>query len=405
MKISLAFVVSSFGTLIYAWILFYNSNYFRLSIFFNGFPEQIVEKKKFDFNGKVLIVGAGAAGLAAANVLEDNGIDYQIIEATNRFGGRIEKSDNFSDLPIDLGAEWIHHKPDILNKLKAEKENHLEARLIKYQVLNTYKWTADQLSKISTLFLKLRYWILPEYKFKDSTWYDFLDENFAQKVKNKIVYSSPVVGIDYSDDTVFVTTQSNEVFVADKVIISVPIGVLRSEMIRFVPDLPNQKREAINSVEFHPGFKLIMKFSEKFYPDMTLCDTTVGEKSFYDVMYQKPTEEAVLGLLVMGSSAKDYYDLGSRESILDAALSELDIMFDGKASLLFTGEYIFKDWGRHPYTLGTWTHDLKSKSIDLNTPLQNKVYFAGEAHDIHGQYSTVHGAIISGYSTVYELLK
>ena len=66
---------------------------------------------------------------------------------------------------------------------------------------------------------------------------------------------------------------------------------------------------------------------------------------------------------------------------------------------------MFKDWGRHQYTLGTWTDDYDENSIkSLNSSLAKKVYFAGETHDTNGAVSTVHGAILSGYSVANQLL-
>ncbi len=69
------------------------------------------------FQGNVIIVGAGASGLAAAKKLEEEGISYQILEATDKLGGRIQKNRKFADFPIDLGAEWIHEDKSILNYL------------------------------------------------------------------------------------------------------------------------------------------------------------------------------------------------------------------------------------------------------------------------------------------------
>ena len=60
-------------------------------------PEKLTTSVTHDFKGKVIIVGAGAAGLSAANLLENSGVDYQILEATNRFGGRIKMNDSFAD--------------------------------------------------------------------------------------------------------------------------------------------------------------------------------------------------------------------------------------------------------------------------------------------------------------------
>ena len=67
-----------------------------------------------------VILGAGAAGLAAARVLHDAGQRVVVLEARNRIGGRIfTVHDPVSTLPIELGAEFIHGRPretwDIIN--------------------------------------------------------------------------------------------------------------------------------------------------------------------------------------------------------------------------------------------------------------------------------------------------
>lgn len=58
---------------------------------------------------KVCIIGAGAAGLSAANSLVKNGIqDFLILEARNRIGGRILSLDMSGSSKVELGANWIH---------------------------------------------------------------------------------------------------------------------------------------------------------------------------------------------------------------------------------------------------------------------------------------------------------
>ena len=58
------------------------------------------------FKGNVIIIGAGASGLYAAKTLLDNGVDFTILEADSRIGGRIKKTESFADFTIDLGAQW-----------------------------------------------------------------------------------------------------------------------------------------------------------------------------------------------------------------------------------------------------------------------------------------------------------
>lgn len=57
---------------------------------------------------RVVIVGAGIAGLAAADALRSAGIETIIVEARDRIGGRIHTSKLWPDSPMDLGASWIH---------------------------------------------------------------------------------------------------------------------------------------------------------------------------------------------------------------------------------------------------------------------------------------------------------
>jgi monoamine oxidase len=57
---------------------------------------------------RVVVVGAGIAGLGAAVALRNAGFEVIVVEARNRIGGRIHTSMRWPDLPVDLGASWIH---------------------------------------------------------------------------------------------------------------------------------------------------------------------------------------------------------------------------------------------------------------------------------------------------------
>jgi monoamine oxidase len=369
-------------------------------------PRETSLHKTYNYDGKVIIVGAGAAGLAAAKVLEQNNIDYIILEATNRYGGRLKKDTTLADFPIDIGAEWLHSAPITLNKLKGKQGEVIDEDLIPYHLYSTASWDGKEYKINPEWKNNFIYNFLPESKFKNSTWYDFVDANIAKTVKHKIIFNSPVKGIDYSNNKVIVKTKNGEIYKADRVLVTVSIGVLKSNMITFKPVINEKKKKAIESITFHPGFKVAMKFSEKFYPDAITCKVEDGEKGFYDMAFKKDTQTNVLGFLCMGNETQRYYDLNSEQEIISSLIEELDKMFNGKASATYSGEYILENWSQYEFTQGTWTQAIQEKKSNLkvlNLPLDNKVYFAGEINDPCQQMG-VPGAVLSGYHSIDKLL-
>lgn len=369
-------------------------------------PNETALHKTYNYSGKVIIVGAGPSGLAAAKVLEKNNVYYTIIEATNRYGGRLKKDTTLADFPIDIGAEWLHSAPITLNKLKGKDGEEIDEELIHYHLNSTADWDGTEYIINSSRQNDFMYNFLPESKFKNSTWYDFVNDNIANTVLHNIEYNSPVVSIDYSSNKVSVKIADGTTFEADRVLVTVPIGILKSETISFNPELSQKRKDAIDDITFYPGFKVVMKFSEKFYPDGINCEVNNGEKGFYDIAFGKETQSNILGFLCTGGETQKYYDINSNDDIIDSLIVELDQMFDGKASIYYTGEYILENWGQYEYTKGTWTQAFQEKKSNLkalNESLDNKVYFAGEINDPYKQMG-VPGAIFSGYYSIDKLL-
>lgn len=73
---------------------------------------------------KVLILGAGVAGLVAAKTLQEKGInDFLILEAQDYIGGRF-KQRSFAGVKLEEGANWIHYADDKQNPLWELKKKH-----------------------------------------------------------------------------------------------------------------------------------------------------------------------------------------------------------------------------------------------------------------------------------------
>ena len=369
-------------------------------------PEVTAVNKSYDYSGKVIVIGAGASGLAAANILERNNIDYLILEATDRFGGRLKKDTTLADFPIDLGAEWIHSNPIVFNKIKGVSGTKIEEDLIPYHLERAAKWNGFEIKEVSKSKLDFMYRFLPEFKFKSSTWYDFVKDNLANSVKEKILFNSPVKSIDYTSDQVIVKTVDGNVFEADRVLVTVSIGVLKSETIHFIPALDVKKQKAIASVKFRPGLKVALKFSDSFYHNAIGCKSNSGERVYYDIAFGKETESHVLGFLCTGEESKEYLGYSSDEALVQVLIKELDQMYEGRATELFTGEYRIEKWSEYKFTRGTWTQAFEENPIylsHLNRSLEEKVFFAGEINDPYQQMG-VPGAILSGYHSIDRLI-
>lgn len=61
---------------------------------------------------RVLVIGSGMAGLSAARILHDTGMQVTVLEARSRLGGRTWTDDSRLGVPCDLGASWIHGADD-----------------------------------------------------------------------------------------------------------------------------------------------------------------------------------------------------------------------------------------------------------------------------------------------------
>ena len=361
------------------------------------------ENVNYNFDGKILIIGAGSAGLIAGHILSQNNIDFQILEASSVFGGRVKRIEGFADFPIDLGGEWIHTDPSILGKLLNDPSTDADIEVVSYSPETISTWKDGKLKK-RNIFSHF----YGEYKFKNTTWYGFFEKYIVPGFSEKIIYNSPVKEIDYTGNNVVVTTNNGEIYEADKVLVTVPVNILKSDLIEFSPALPSEKINALDQIDMPEGIKVFMEFSERFYPDLIIEDGLFGdmEKLFYDAAFRKDSERNIYALFSVGYNTSFYTNM-TEEEIIKQLLSELDEIFDGKASQTYI-KHVIQNWSKEPYIQGSYSHYGSNSGSIIETmtqPLDNKVYFAGEAFNINGDTATVHGAGESSYQMVEVMLK
>jgi len=403
------------------------------------------------YDGKVIIIGAGAAGLYAAYILKSKGIDFQILEASSTYGGRLGKLTGFANFPIDTGAQWLHGKNSILGDLiKKSKTNiTLDDSETKFwfnnQLVNSLPqetdiFEGDDLPDISFEDYALQNGLGNEYKYiveniagdqgaaasrlsvfgnnKDEenwsagdddfkfeeTFFDLIDTQIANQVKDYILLNTVVSKIDYSQSTILITDSNNNTFNADKVIITVPIPILKSADIQFTPALPDEKTAAFAKIGMDAGMKVFLKFSNKFF-DQNIIGGSVCA-AYADDSIGKAQNDNILLAFIMGEQAEYLTSLGSDAAITNALIQELDIMYNGQASASFIASHV-ENWTTNPYIKGAYSYSTigmgDARKI-ASQALSEKLYFAGEAMNTNGHHQTVHGAVETGYREVINIL-
>jgi len=410
--------------------------------------------KDVKFDGNVLIIGAGAAGLYAGYILKSRGINFQILEAANKSGGRLGKLESFADYSIDLGAQWLHGRNSILgdlikkSKTKITKDESDEYFWFNNEIINAlpkdvsaiyeeqenlpdisfqeyaiqqgygedYKFIVEQIAgdqgaDASRLSVK---WNIAEeknwnsgnkdYKF-EQTFYDLLNDHITSQIATDIKLNTIVSKIDYNENKIIVTDSANNTYMADKVIITVPITILQNSSILFNPPLPIEKTNAFNKIGMGAGMKVFMKFNTKFYKENLAGGSICA--AYADDLIGKNGKDNVLLAFVMGKQAEYLTSLGSDTAITNALLQELDTMYSGQATSTFIRSHV-ENWTTNPFIKGAYSYSKVGIGNARNIAAQSvndKLFFAGEAMNLNGHHQTVHGAVETGYKEVINILK
>ncbi len=338
----------------------------------------LMNNAESNFSGKVIIIGAGAGGLSAGYLLKQLGIDFEILEASSNYGGRMKINNDFTDFPIPLGAEWIESNPSVLSK-----------------IINNTSVQVD-IESISDL---------PDYKFVNSSWFTFFERYIVPSIADHIVFDSVVSSINYSGDPIVVTTENSEQ-VADKVIISVPLKILQDKDIELLPELPKYKQNAINDAVIWDGFKAFFEFSDRFYNvgfEEILENSVSGQKIYYDASYGQNSQKKIIGLFAVGHSVNKYTGLTDSQ-LKKIVLTELDVMFSNQATVNYI-KHISQDWNKEPFIRSGYLSDHTDWQMvkKLGTTINEKLYFAGGAYTDGEDWVSVHTAAKSAKRVIDEI--
>ena len=187
---------------------------------------------------------------------------------------------------------------------------------------------------------------------------------------------------------------------ADRVIVTVPLGVLKAGTITFDPPLGESKRAAIARLGFGVLDKVVLAFSEPFWPQSPDVVGLVGAQQPLPILVNGLSFGAgpLLVGLRGGAAAR------SRESLSDQqSVDEVRAALDAPAP---TGALVTR-WAADRYARGSYSYlAVGASPADqraLAEPATERVLFAGEATEPE-HFATVHGAYLSGVREAQRIL-
>ena len=248
------------------------------------------------------------------------------------------------------------------------------------------------------------------YGLAPTGYLDALDALYFNPVLSKIVYNSPVTTIDTSGIKPVAIDANGVYHYADAILVTVSVGVLKAEIIDFIPDLPASKVTAYTTIGMGRGLKISVRFSTQFWDSKMFDVLTEGPSGncWVPGKYQSASTDHVITCFSMGENAQTLSDLPSDAARINQVLADLDAIFGGAATTNYV-EANVHDWTNEPYVRGSYSYPAPgtypggtSMREELAAPVGTTLYFAGEATH-NTAPSTVPGALQSGDRAAGEI--
>lgn len=456
----------------------------------------------------VIIVGAGWAGLGAANYLKDSDVtNFLVLEARDYVGGRSVTSFELGpDKPVELGSEWIQGTDIKKRKLRYIDNpvfNAAEEANVPLGITDPkaafYRSNGERFTDAEANSLQEKYWdgfmnyidersdrvdidirsaaddfiakknipsgdtgegffemiidktIVQDYAGDLSetslyNWnidtdvsgpdmiltapggggYSSVVNSYAEPVLSNIQLQSKVTTVDYFDDTVLVTYTDEQnissTIQSKKVILTLPIGVLKAGQVEFKPPFSSsevgiRKQNAID----HIGSGVLnrcafywedMTDSEVFWPkdrqwlDFIATDVTLqGRWTEWYNPYSINGRKTILEGFSAGNDGVDIESLSDAE-ITAEALAQLRTIF-GTDNVPDPTSAVISRWNQDEFSRGSYSFmqvgATRDTRYELSESIDYKLYFAGEATNSKSP-ATTHGALCSGRRAARYLL-
>lgn len=414
-----------------------------------------------DGERSVIVIGAGAAGLAAARELRARGFAVTVLEARDRIGGRVWTHGDLG-VPIDMGAAWLNGVDgnpirkmasdlgivttptdyDSVLVFDADGQEIPEKKLASWH--RQYRALADRAEKLAArqrrpITVERAFelaldgeeldpderraldWMIGAYE--ELPWGVDATKKLAEREEEggfgggdrlfvdgyaQIIHAlgegipvrhrEVVRRIEARDDGVRVET-SQGVHEAARVIVTLPLGVLKAGAVTFSPALPARKQGAIDRLAMGALNKIALVFPHAFWPAKPhffgYMSEERGEAPVFLNLHHYARGRAALVAFLTGRFSEQTANLP--DAVVEERLMEILRSMFGPDIPSPTG-MVRTHWERDPFALGSYAYipvGAEPADMDILAEPVGRVHFAGEA--THRQHDgTVHGAMLSG---------
>jgi monoamine oxidase len=400
----------------------------------------------------VVIIGGGAAGIAAARRLREAGVDALVLEARPRLGGRAWTVADAAGLPLDLGCGWLHSAdrnpwasiaeaqggaidktPPPWTRPSAQIGVPAFEGVAFAQAMQRFRHRVETLAegepdRSAAAFLE------PQGRWNNlinavSTYYSGAEldcvsardlaryddsgvnwrvvEGYGQVIAAhgadlSVALDCKAERIDRRGKRLRVETTRGAV-VADAVIVTLPSNLLAEREGLFLPALPG-KTAAAAGLPLGLADKLFLSLAaaEQFEKDSrAFGDASRAATAAYQFRpFGRPLIEAYFG----GALAAELEAAGEA-AFFDFAVAELVGLFGGDFARRVTPLRLHR-WGSDPLSRGSYSYALPGKAdcrAALAAPVDDRLFFAGEACS-QNDYSTAHGAFLTGVAAAEQAI-
>ena len=400
----------------------------------------------------VVIVGAGAAGIAAARRLATSGLSAMVLEATGRIGGRAWTCD-VAGLRLDLGCGWLHsadrnpwtrvaeaagfavdrrtsawgRQYRDLGFSQTEQAAAAQAftdwrrRMMKTPPASDCAADALEPDGEWNAYLQAMSGFLTGAGLERISVADYLAYDAASTGCNwrapagygslvaaslprpiDLRLSTPVESIELNSRAVVLGTPVGAVR-ARAAILTVSTAVLAGGMIA-LPRALDPRRDAAARLPLGRNEKLFLEIAgdSSFAPETRVLGNPRDRGT--GVYFIRPFGWAVIECFLGDQGARMIEDMGPTAGFAHA-IDELAALF-GSAVSRNLRPLVASSWSRMTHVGGAYSHALPGHAAargDLAHPFEERLFFAGEATHVH-DYSTAHGAYDSGVRAAGEAI-